>query len=270
MVTVKDFFNENGYYISRNIIPLNIIEKIKNELNELLINFLLLKNIEVEYEKDTYYYLKQLFNYDEKIYGEFVKQNGVLARMQETNLLQFNNNILDMLKELGTEKIIFPSGPHCHIMSVDMKIKDGYFGIGVHQDYPSNKSSLSLITAWIPLTKVDANNNTLKIVPKSHLNGLVDSTYITNHYNIEDKIKEDDFIDVEMEPGDALFFSGFLIHKSGVVGTCGKVRMAVSFRYDNCEDKYFIENLYRTASVRTINKNIECIPSKEDILKIYK
>lgn len=89
-----------GFFIAKNIIPLEIIEKIKNDFNDLLKSYLK-KHINIDMDKNTYYYLNKLYEYDEKVYGEIIKQNGILARLKETNLLQFNESVLDMLRELG-------------------------------------------------------------------------------------------------------------------------------------------------------------------------
>jgi ectoine hydroxylase-related dioxygenase (phytanoyl-CoA dioxygenase family) len=81
----------------------------------------------------------------------------------------------------------------------------------------------------------------LEIIPKSHLKGALkqkDNTLLHN-----ETFDEKDFIKIKMNKGDVLFFSTFLIHKSGN-NTSEKIRLTTHIRYDDAKEKSFIKRKY--------------------------
>jgi ectoine hydroxylase-related dioxygenase (phytanoyl-CoA dioxygenase family) len=58
-----------------------------------------------------------------------------------------------------------------------------------------------------------------------------------------ERFSDDDFVPVETEQGDALFFSAFLVHRSGTNVT-NSIRWSCHFRYNNLDETTFVERGY--------------------------
>ena len=80
----------------------------------------------------------------------------------------------------------------------------------------------------------------------------------------------DDFISVDARRGDALLFSSFLLHRSGLTGRDG-VRMSISARYENAAEPTFIDRLYPFAQKRSVQRDliVPDFPSSGQVAKIY-
>jgi len=104
------------------------------------------------------------------------------------------------------------------------------------------QGSLDSIVVWVPLADVDFSLGALEVVPGSHKLGLL-TTELINSFGKVDRFSDDDFISVEAAQGDALFFSSFLVHRSGV-NTTDSIRWSCHFRYNNRCEETFIERGY--------------------------
>ena len=82
---------------------------------------------------------------------------------------------------------------------------------------------------------------------------------------------ERDFVRIAAERGDVLFFSSFLIHRSGQHGREG-VRLSISARYENAAETTFIERLYPFAQKRVVQREliVKDFPSREQVVSIYR
>jgi ectoine hydroxylase-related dioxygenase (phytanoyl-CoA dioxygenase family) len=82
----------------------------------------------------------------------------------------------------------------------------------------------------------------LEVVPGSHKLGLL-TTDVVNSFGKVERFTNDDFIPVEAVEGDVLFFSSFLVHRSGVNNT-DSIRWSCHFRYNNLDEPTFVERGY--------------------------
>lgn len=104
------------------------------------------------------------------------------------------------------------------------------------------QGSLDAVVVWIPLLDIDAPLGALEIVPESHKRGLL-APELINGFGKVDQFKDEDFMPVEVELGDALFFNAFLVHRSGINET-QSIRWACHFRYNNLAEETFVERGY--------------------------
>src|SRR5262249_18294524 len=111
-----------------------------------------------------------------------------------------------------------------------------------HQDWRSMQGSLDSIVVWLPLADVTAELGALEVVPASHKLGLVTSE-VVNSFGKVDRFRDDEFFPVEAARGDVLFFSSFLVHRSGENIT-DSIRWSCHFRYNNLAERTFIERGY--------------------------
>ena len=132
------------------------------------------------------------------------------------------------------------------------------------------QGSLNSIIVWVPLIDIRPELGPLEVIPKSHKLGLC-AKELVDGFGICEDTKNEDFISVEMNAGDALFFSSFLIHKSGE-NSSDLIRWSCHFRYNDIKDITFIERGFPTPYTYSPNPNIITpdFPSQEQIEKIFK
>ena len=166
--------------------------------------------------------------------------------------------LFDFLREVfGWREVFLPGGEVVLIVAGDLRIPGGYFGLGPHQDFPSVQGSLDGLVAWIPLTDVDRNSHTLEVVPGSHRRGLITQVEHTrNGWEIPpDQLSTAEWQPIEATPGDVAFLSVFMIHRTAPVGDPGRLRIALSTRFDNAAEPTFIARSYPTAYQRQVRRD---------------
>lgn len=188
--------------------------------------------------------------------AQFKKVMGALWRLQSVGRLFAEPAVTGFVKEVfGFRALFMPGGQSVHVQSHELKIPNGYFGLEPHQDWPSVQGSLDGLVAWIPLCHVAKDSFPLELVPGSHRAGLrppfdgnTGDKWVVREY------VDSDFVAIEAEPGDVVFFTNFTVHRSGLLGPEQHIRIACSSRYDNGGEASFIERGYPTAYTRGVHR----------------
>jgi phytanoyl-CoA hydroxylase len=152
--------------------------------------------------------------------------------------------ILNYVKAIIGEDILA-----IHTMYIN-KPPDTGLGTSVHpthQDlfYFPFRPPENLIGVWTAMEKVNGENGCLYVLPGSHKRGvLYEHTYpkdkLVNkgYLGIQHLTKEDEeqFVHLDMEPGDTIFFSTLLIHGSGPnLSTSTRKACSTHYASINCE-----------------------------------
>jgi hypothetical protein len=152
--------------------------------------------------------------------------------------------LMAVVRELGLELPAISTRPVIHYMADRLKIPGGYQKTPPHQDWRSVQGSLDGITIWTPLYDVGPNDYPLEVSPGSHLGGLMDATPDMPNYRVLPELyREPDFQPLELKAGDAVIFSGFLLHRTGETGA-ERVRVSLSFRFNNAAEPQFVRRNY--------------------------
>ncbi|XP_063983685.1 phytanoyl-CoA dioxygenase, peroxisomal-like [Diachasmimorpha longicaudata] len=119
-----------------------------------------------------------------------------------------------------------------------------------HQDLyyfpirPVNK----IVATWTAIEPCDTENGCLFVAPGSHLRGVLyphaypqDQIANKMYFGIQDLSEFTRWIDLEMEPGDTVFFHPLLIHGSGA-NKSNRTRKAISCHYAAAECNYIEVN----------------------------
>jgi hypothetical protein len=104
-----------------------------------------------------------------------------------------------------------------------------------HQDNQYTRFEGPGINLWFALEKMTAENGCLQIVPRSHLNGTLESV-VSGDGDTHKKITWEpaDFVPVLMEAGDCVAFSRVTVHGSGVNSSSEpRIGYAVQFHRDD-------------------------------------
>lgn len=268
----KEFFRykSDGFFVAKGIVDKQKIRLMLNSLSKTVHDQLSALSVPAP-QSDLFSSLKALHAAD---MDRYVRVVGALWRKEHVYRLLHDECITGFLREkFGWNDLFVPGGQVIHIMAHELKIPNGYFGLVPHQDFPSVQGSLDGAVVWLPLVDVDRTNFPLELIPGSHLRGLLpmishgESTWEVNpaHYN------DGEFVPMEVEAGDAIFMSVFMIHRSSKNGTAGRLRLAVSTRFDNADEPTFVERAYPTAYVRSVHRDLYLtgFPSPEQIAAIF-
>jgi ectoine hydroxylase-related dioxygenase (phytanoyl-CoA dioxygenase family) len=185
--------------------------------------------------------------------------------------LSLDAKIVDLLKRMGLKSPIVSTRPVLYFNHPKLAKQKVFHTVDAHQDWRSMQGSLNAVVIWIPLVDINKALGALEIVPKSHLDGLR-TDHIENGFGMValTETEKENLVAVELNAGDALLFSSFLIHQSGDNIT-DMPRWSCHFRYNDLEEESFIQRkfahpyLYKPME-ELITKDF---PSTDDLSKIY-
>jgi ectoine hydroxylase-related dioxygenase (phytanoyl-CoA dioxygenase family) len=179
----------------------------------------------------------RLFDADRTVYAGAAKQTQFLASVQR---LCVGPEMSGMLERLGIAVPALSTRPVIHYMADALKFEGGYHKTPAHQDWRSVQGSLDGVVVWLPLFDVGRNDYPLEVATRSHRLGLLPSEdHAFGHRIADGQVGEDAFSPLPLARGDAVFFSSFLVHRTGALGG-DQVRVAISFRYNNAAEPSFV------------------------------
>jgi phytanoyl-CoA hydroxylase len=212
--------------------------------------------------------LYRLFEEDRECLMNCGKQAQHLISLHRLSL---TNNITEILIELGLKTPTISTRPVLFFNHPKLAEKKVFYKVEAHQDWGSMQGSLNSIVIWVPLINIDTSLGALEIMPKSHLFGLR-TDHIDNGFRMVSLSEEEnkELLAIEVNVGDVLIFSSFLIHQSGE-NSSNKPRWSCHFRYNDLDDKTFIDRKYAHAYIyRPIDELItKDFPELEDLTKIF-
>jgi ectoine hydroxylase-related dioxygenase (phytanoyl-CoA dioxygenase family) len=250
MKVIADY-SRDGFYVAKNLLaPTEVTEVVQN-LKDTFDDQLNILNLSAPaHIADS---MKLLYKIHLERYKATV--SSLWRKLSVYNLLH-HVKIQDFVKEhFAWKDIVIPGGQVVLIMSESLKIPGGYFGFAPHQDYPSVQGSLDGFVVWIPLVDIDQNLYPMEIIPGSHTRGILPSFESdTASWTLKpEAFNEQEFVKLECNVGDVIFMSNFTVHRSSTSGD-DRVRLACSTRYDNADEKTFIDRCYPTAYTRGVHR----------------
>lgn len=208
------FYKNNGFFLFKGFFNQKNIKEIKKESQAIFIYQMkekgIIENINVS-EKEFEVGMIKLFNGHFEIFANCGKQSQHLIALHRLSL---NNKLVKKLEEFGLKKPIISTRPVLYFNKATLAKSEEFFKVPPHQDWRSMQGSINSMIVWIPLCNISEELGALKIIPGSHKSGLLETTE-NKWFRQIDNNNLKDFISVEVEEGDALFFSSFLVHTSG-------------------------------------------------------
>ena len=165
--------------------------------------------------------------------------------------------IQEAVRLLGVRDPVFLTSPTSHAMGVDAT----WDGVRSHQDWPALQTSLNAITVWAPYTKITLDTFPLEIAPGSHKLGILPAKAGAHYSEVDTAGLE--FEPIECEVGDVVIFSVLSVHRTRTPGA--GFRLAVSMRYEDASDPYFIRTGGYSAQRRVIEREIKFMPTEEEL-----
>jgi phytanoyl-CoA hydroxylase len=195
-------------------------------------------------EPDPDTILFELFRHD---VGRFSNCGKQVQHLVSLHRLSLDQRIFDALRQIGLSVPNISTRPVLFFNSRHLATKEVYWRVFAHQDWRSMQGSLNSAVVWVPLQDIDRPLGALEIVPGSHRRGLL-ATEVVERFGKVDGFAEADFQPIEVERGDALVFSAFLVHRSGTNST-DSIRWSCHFRYNDLAEPTFIARGYPHAYV---------------------
>lgn len=255
---MNEFYKKNGYLLVKKFANVSFI---RNQIYKIFTDYS--KNT----PKDPDDAIISLFKED---FDSFIGCANACQSLLSIMQLSTNYQMMLSLNDLGLDNPIINTRPCVSFSSRKTAKKEHYWKTPPHQDWPSTQGSLNGLTCWIPLVNVTPELGPLEVSPKTHLLGPLPwdekgpPIILTTNSKFE-------FKPVPMSAGDAIFFSNFLIHRSGNNSTENKIRISMHFRYDDASESVFKKRKYpkHKIEVRADGNILNPFPMR-DLLSIFK
>ena len=235
-----DLYRRQGYVLVKSLFAKQEVEAIRAEAKEIFASQMLrcgiIESLQVDerqFEKGMY----KLFEADLQAFTNCGKQAQHLISLHQLSL---DLRIVDRLYALGLEHPNISTRPVLYFNAERLAKKEVYWRLSLHQDWRSMQGSLDSVVVWLPLIDIDRELGALEVIPGSHKWGLLEADIVDGYGNLRTPVDESDLTSVEIEAGDALFFSTFLVHRSGTNIT-DSIRWSCHFRYNNLSEPTFRE-----------------------------
>ena len=236
-------FKQLGYIVKKGIFDLSQLDSLLSQIDQVFI--ISMEHHKVQYSFDNHGRLTtnsmiEFFNSFPQAYI------GCMKVMQNIfDITRYcNNEIIHVVKRLGVKTPCYAVRPIIMINNPSTSQQEENWRMPPHQDWRDVQGSLNAVMVWIALKDVTSDIGSLQIIPGSHLWGLLPTQEDEWFRRIkDDRVKDDQFVSIPLERGDAIFFSGFLVHRSGV-NSGKKSRYSLQYRFNDLSEKQFIERHY--------------------------
>jgi len=232
-------YNKHGYILIKKLFDAKTMDNIVNEAKEIFKIQMLHKGYIKTKDISNYEFEQALYKLFANDLQQIIYCGKQLQHMIPLHKIALDEKITDRLIELGLSFPILNIRPVIFFNNAKLGKKDVDWKKPSHQDWRTTQGSIDSIVVWIPLVDTPKELGALEIMPGSHKMGLINHDLNDDYLELT-HLDDTDFISVEVEKGDALFFSTLLVHRSGVNVT-DKIRWSCHFRYNNINDQSFID-----------------------------
>ena len=236
-----DNLHTEGFIHLKNFFPKNTIESVKNDALRV---FSIQGNASQSNGQHSLTAESDIYELFRKHKQRFIGCGKQIQHLPSLHQLGLNPKLIELMHGLGIQFPVISTRPVLFFNSKHLADKETYWKMPPHQDWRSIQGSINSLVAWVPLCDIDRDLGALEIIPKSHLlglqtNELVDSFGVVNSAYRQDNL----FKSMEVEIGDLIIFSQFLIHRSGHNAT-DAIRWSCHFRYNDLLEPTFIDRFY--------------------------
>jgi phytanoyl-CoA hydroxylase len=266
---LRDAFNRDGYVVARKLLQPSAVEGVLSECRGVL-------RLQAERHglpgasKDGPQFDAALAELFRTSIGSYLAAAKLTQYLPSLHRLGVDGPVLDFVRLLGIDRPVISTRPVVHIVSDDLKVPGGYHRTPPHQDWRSVQGSLDALVVWVPLVPVEAGSNALEVAPGSHRLGLLPTVPHAFGTTVADgHIADNAYVPLDVKPGDAVVFSMFLAHRTGLSKRPG-VRWAVSYRYNNLDERSFIMRDFPNPYIYRPREEllIEGFPTAEDMRRV--
>lgn len=250
---MKNFYNNNGYYISQNIVDKNYQEEFFYLLYDLALSSLKRNKMDLnKYPKtEDIKYPSDIKNLDKLLIKLLAVDKEIIAEIYD--VICYSSLFLRFISEkkfedIAKELIDIPKKTAIYSWKHRMRIdppQDNRRTYGWHQEIFYNMPKVPFIQMWCPLIR-DATdeNGTISICPESHKEGIANSKWIEKAGIATQVLINDAIVNkysekkIEMQTGDIMFFDPHLFHRSGN-NISSEVRFSLVGMWNDTRNNFF-------------------------------
>ncbi len=265
-----DEYRENGYVLLKGFFDAREIDAVREEAKEIFTLQMKRLGISETEDVDENEFERGMFELFERDVTTFANCGKQAQHLISLHRLSLDERIVGKLEDLGLEFPNISTRPVMYFNHERLAKKEVYWKLSAHQDWRSMQGSLDSVVVWIPLVDVDESLGALEIIPGSHKWGLLEAEMADGYGQLEEEITASEMAPVEVEKGDALFFSSFLAHQSGTNVT-DHIRWSCHFRYNNLREASFVERGYPHPYLYQPQKDLITadFPSRAAVNKVF-
>lgn len=265
-------YRENGFILIKNFFNKKEVEKIWFEAKSVFalqmerLGIFFLKDIE-----NNEAFEQSMFKFFQMDFEAFANCGKQVQHLISLHKLCLHNSVIEKLKMLKLDFPNISTRPVMYFNHPALAKETVYHTVFPHQDWRSMQGSLDSMVLWLPLVDIDQSMGALEVIPKSHKWGLLTKSVEYGFGKVDLSPEEMKlFIPVEVERGDALFFSSFLIHQSGNNIT-DKIRWSAHFRYNNLLENTFGQRKFAHPYIYKPQDELitKGFPFPDDVKKIF-
>lgn len=262
-------YQQDGFIHCQNFFPPSDVEKIRTDAKQVFINQMLAQKILLTAEPDEQEFEAAMREYFQRDLAGFMNCGKTCQHLISLHRLSLSEKIVAQLHALGIAAPVICTRPVIYFNSRHLAQSEAYYRTPPHQDWRSMQGSLNSMVVWLPLVDVDEALGALEIVPGSHVWGLLDSEP-DDWYRKVAGGNEFTYEIVNVTAGDALFFSSFLLHRSGNNVT-DAIRWSCHFRYNDLAEESFIARRYAHPYLYKAQQELitENFPKRKDVAAIF-
>jgi phytanoyl-CoA hydroxylase len=183
-----------------------------------------------------------MFEYFRKDIDGFINSGKTCQHLISLHRLALKAELVDQITRLGVTDPVICTRPVIYFNSKHLAKSEVYYKTPAHQDWRSMQGALNAIVVWVPLVDIGEALGALQIIPQSHLWGL-QASEPDEWFRRINNLEREGYESVQVEAGDALFFSAFVVHRSGNNVT-DFIRWSCHFRYNDLSERTFIDRKY--------------------------
>jgi Phytanoyl-CoA dioxygenase (PhyH) len=236
-------YKHNGYVLLKGLFQPSEVRPIRHDAKRVFGAQMLRLGIISELEISEPEFERGMFNLFEMDLQTFTNCGKQTQHLISLHKLSLDERIIQVLEELGLQFPNISTRPLLYFNSRRLAKKEVYWRLSAHQDWRSMQGSLDAVIVWVPLIDIDKALGAIEVIPGSHRSGLLPSAMIDGYGHVEEPIDTSKMVPIEIETGDALFFSSLLVHQSGTNIT-ESIRWSCHFRYNNLNELSFVERGY--------------------------
>ena len=241
---IRSALAEEGYFYLKNVLPRMAVDSVLADAKLIFLTQMRQIGVEPADSSDEREFSRAMFDFFKLDEKRFIGAAKLCQHLVSLHRLSLSEEILQLVKSAGLEFPTISTRPTMFFNSKYLAKSQGFWKTPPHQDWRSMQGSLNSVVIWVPLLKVDRELGALEVVPRSHREGLLQSTEDDFYRTLEpDLFPDSKFVPIEVEAGDCLIFSSFLAHRSGINST-ERIRWSCHFRYNDMKEKTFVDRLF--------------------------
>lgn len=266
-------FEEDGFIILKGIIPINLLEEARKELEKIVDHHAEMlfekKLITDKFENEAF--VVRMF----KLYEHCLQEAPHLFRTELHKEgfygLFFNPKLLDFVQELiGNEIRLYPNYtvrpkfPEYEGTRVLWHQDGGYTEKAAGSEDEDSVDQLRMTNIWAPLVPATKENGCMQFIAGTHRLGSVPHVKKKYYLEIADEYllpRLKDAIDIELNPGDIVMFHNLLFHQ-GQPNLSKQIRWSVDWRYQDA-----IQSTLRRQNghiARSLSNSEQVVKNKEE------